>query len=447
MRRVSEVPAFVLRRVCGPALKRIPFVRGAVRGTMNGLFRTAMIPFGRNRPNGVARESTELVGRTDELNRAAEHYFTAFDATAFLLAKPFSDPLAFPRHLISLGTIAAGIRLQRSDVVVELGAGTCWVSHFLNRFGCRTISVDVSPTALELGRELFRREPSTNWDLAPQFLAYDGHRLPLADGSCDKVVIIDAFHHIPNQREILTELHRVLAPGGIVGMSEPGKGHAETQASQHEVEQYGVLENELVIEDVAALARSCGFTAAHLLVSTGDAPWEIPAADLGAFIQGKGFTRYWEHQSDALTAGHYLVLYKGDPSATTRQPKAIGADIRPARGSASIETAAGQPARVTLHVRNPTETRWLSARGAGWTRLGGHLYRRGSTRQVVDFDWFRAELPRDVGQQERITMTVDLPPIPEPGDYEVVFDLVIEGVTWFADRGSRAASIAVAVRA
>lgn len=435
----------MLRRVVGPALKQVPFTRAAVRGSMNAIFRVALLPFGRNRPRGVARESAELVAGTDGLNRAAEHYYTAFDEPEFLMGKPFTDDRGFSKHLVNLGVLVDGLRLRRSDVVVEFGAGSCWVSHFLNRFGCKTISIDVSTTALALGRELFRRDPWTNWSLQPEFLAYDGHRLPLADGSCTKVIVFDAFHHIPNQREILTELHRILTPDGIVGMSEPGHGHANTAASRSEVENYGVLENELVIEDLGALAIDCGFTAANVIVSNAGAAWEIPAADVGPFIQGKGFTRFWERHSDALISGHYVLLYKGDPRPTTRQPKAVGAYIK--APSSPLRVQAGCSQAMRLQVINVSETRWLAGErpDGGWTRLGAHLYRTGTVRELVDFDWLRAELPRDVEQHDKFWLTVTLPPIAAPGTYEVVFDVVIEGVTWFAERGSATASAAIEV--
>lgn len=443
MRRIVEGPVYVLRGFLAPVLRRVPYVRGAVRVTMNTMFRVALLPFGRNRRSGTARESSALVERTDALNTAAEHYFAAFDETPFLLAKPFSDESGFPKHLFNLGVLLQGLRLQRSDVVMEFGAGSCWVSHFLNRYGCRTIAVDVSETALALGRELFRRDPATNWDVGPEFLAYDGHRLPLPDASCDKVIIFDAFHHVPNQREILTELHRVLRPDGIVAMSEPGQGHAATEASKHEVETYGVLENELVAEDVGALAMACGFRAAHLIVASPQALWEIPANDLGPFIQGKGFTRFWENQSDALVTGHYFLLYKGDPQPTTREPKALGAQIVLPRGGRSMRVRRGQSTPVRLTITNVAATRWLAGEQAagGWTRLGAHLLREGEVPVMVDFDWLRVELPHDVSRDERIRLLVNLPPIDHPGRYRVVFDLVIEGTAWFVDRGSKTATL------
>jgi SAM-dependent methyltransferase len=437
----------MLRRVVGPALRQTPVTRSLVRGSMNAMLRLALLPFGRNRPRGTARESADLVARTDGLNRAAEHYYTAFDETEYLLGKPFTDELSLPRHLFSMGVLLHGLRLRRADVVVEFGAGSCWVSHFLNRFGCKTISIDVSQAAIALGQELFRRDPTTDWSLKPEFLTYDGRRIPLADESCDKIIVFDAFHHIPNQREILGELRRILKPDGIVAMSEPGLGHANTQASRNEVEKFGVLENELVIEDLAALALACGFTAVNLIVASPDAAWEIPASDLGPFIQGKGFSRFWEHHSDALLAGHYVLLYKGDPRPTTRQPKAIGAHIRVARPTSRVTTTVGSSARIRLQLVNTRETRWLAGRDdGGWTRLGGHLYRTGSERHLVDFDWLRAELPKDVDQHETISMTIETPPITVPGTYEVVLDLVIEGVTWFGDRGSSTASAVIDVR-
>jgi ubiquinone/menaquinone biosynthesis C-methylase UbiE len=82
----------------------------------------------------------------------------------------------------------------------------------------------VSSTALDLGKELFERDPRTNWALDPQFVAYDGHSIPLDDAVCERVIFSDSFHHIPNQRRVLDEVYRLLRPDRSVAMSEPGRG-------------------------------------------------------------------------------------------------------------------------------------------------------------------------------------------------------------------------------
>lgn len=427
-------------------LKKYKPIWRRIKIGVDAYYRVSMSQLGNKRPKGVAGESAELVQDTDKLNVAAEHYFSVFEDREFLLNKPFSDSEAFGRHLFSLGVVFTSIGLTTRDVVVEFGAGTCWVSHFLNRFGCRTISIDVSQTALDLGRETFQRDPSTIWSLAPEFLRYDGHTLPLPDACCDKIIIIDAFHHIPNQREILSEMYRILKPQGVIGMSEPGLGHASSDASRHEVDKYGVLENELVIEDLGALAKSVGFKGASIVVASPDGLWELPTDDLEAFMKGKNFLAFWQHQCNALQASHYVLLHKGDPGPTTQRPKVLRAEIEVEGVDGDVVAMkVGTPRQLTFHLTNPAETRWLSSEGEGWTRLGAHLYKSGEPRSLVDFDWLRAALPGDVGKDREITVTATLPAIDQAGSYEAVFDLVIEGTAWFASKGSAATTVRLVV--
>ena len=51
------------------------------------------------------------------------------------------------------------------------------------------------------------------------------------------------------------------------------------------------------------------------------------------------------------------------------------------------------------------------------------------------------ELPRDVAQFEIVAMTIQLPALHESGVYDVIFDMVVEGLTWFGDRGSKTGRI------
>jgi hypothetical protein len=323
----------------------------------------------------------------------------------------------------------------------------------LNRCGCRTIAIDVSRTALALGRTLFERDPRTNWSLEPRFLTYDGHRLPVDDGSCDRVVINDAFHHVPNQRELLREMHRVLRADGLVAMSEPGRGHAAAAHSMDEAAT-GVLENELRLEDLGALARACGFEAAGVIVASALANQEIPARALPAFMGGRGFAHYWKAFCTALEQHHYIVLHKGSPRRTTRRPGRLSARIEvtsvrgersPAHGELTVR--AGEPLTLVVALTNTGDTEWVSeAADPGWTRLGAHLLTATGPRRPIDFDWYRQALPGDVAPGERVNLDVELPALDSPGAYVVEFDPVVEGLTWFADRGSQPGAISLRVR-
>ncbi len=54
--------------------------------------------------------------------------------------------------------------------------------------------------------------------------------MPLDDGSCDRILLYDAFRHIPNQRELLAEMHRVLSADGVAATSELGRRTRQLRA-------------------------------------------------------------------------------------------------------------------------------------------------------------------------------------------------------------------------
>ena len=433
------------------AFRRLPILRRVMHAAWEPVHHVALLPFRLPRARGSAGEQQDLLRRTEEYNLAAERYFAEYSDRQFLLDKPFSAP-DFAAHLIAIGVLVAGARLRPGDVVVEFGAGSCWLSHFLNRFGCRTIAVDVSATALDIGRRLFEHDPRTNWSLDPRFLPYDGHTLPLEDGSCDRIVVYDAFHHVPNQREVLAEMHRVLNADGVVAMSEPGQGHAASPTSIAETAGTGVLENELVIEDLAALAEAVGFREVNVLAEGPTRRYEIPVRDIGSFKGGQGFQRYWRGLCQELAAHHYVLMHKGRSQPTTERSGRLSAGLSIVRPRGTVTLSVDEPLRVDLRVANLGDTGWLH-RGAGesragWTRVGVHLHEAGEpVGKVVDVDWHRVGLDRDVEPGSEVAVQLDLPGVDRAGVYDLHFDLVVEGLTWFADRNaSRPPALRVTVR-
>jgi SAM-dependent methyltransferase len=381
----------------------------------------------------------ELLARTEEFNRNAERHWQAIAAEtagrSHVLNKPVSTVRDTGAIFYRLGLVLSELRLGIGHTVLDFAAGSCWLASCLNRLRCRTIAIDVSATALELGRELFRLDPRHRLDLDPQFLPYDGHRIPLPDASVDRVACIDAFHHVPNQEEVLRELCRVLRPGGRVVFAEPGEGHSHTDQSAFEMERFGVLENDLHLDEVLAKARAVGFTDAYIKPYPEPEVIAFHPDEYFRFMRGADGVFPTHVLRDSLRQFFVFVLVKGEEVFDSRNPRVLRAEIALVDPS-PLSGQAGALLRVEARVTNRGDSRWLHQVDSlgGYVMLGAHLH--DANGQLLQRSIARAALPHDVAPGQTVVVPVELPLPTELGRYRVRFDMVDEWLAWFEQFGS-----------
>jgi hypothetical protein len=111
------------------------------------------------------------------------------------------------------------------------------------------------------------------------------------------------------------------------------------------------------------------------------------------------------------------------------------AEIAVLSGDKSVKAATS--ARFKVRVANHGTAPWpaQATEKSGAIVLAYHLYHAGSDQAVV-FDGARTLLPRDLAPGDSVELDADVMAPKERGKYEVQFDLVQEGVAWFADRKS-----------
>lgn len=95
----------------------------------------------------------------------------------------------------------------RADHVVDIGCGPGAVVGAAAGRGARITGVDPSPTMLRLAR-LFVRGPSVRWAEGT------AENLPVPDDTATMAWAVATVHHWPDVTAALTEIGRVLAPGG-----------------------------------------------------------------------------------------------------------------------------------------------------------------------------------------------------------------------------------------
>ena len=107
----------------------------------------------------------------------------------------------------------------RNKRVLDLGCGHGMASIVLARRGAEVTACDLS---LGYVREAHRRCEANGVDA--KLLVCNGERLPFADGTFERIWGNAILHHL-DLRQAASEIHRVLAPGGIAIFCEPWGGN------------------------------------------------------------------------------------------------------------------------------------------------------------------------------------------------------------------------------
>ncbi len=93
--------------------------------------------------------------------------------------------------------------------VLEIGGGMGTDLCQFARYGAFTTDIDLSAGHLALAQENFQLRKLTG-----KFVHHDAEDLPFDDNSFDLVYSNGVIHHTPNTGTVISEIHRVLRPGG-----------------------------------------------------------------------------------------------------------------------------------------------------------------------------------------------------------------------------------------
>jgi SAM-dependent methyltransferase len=101
--------------------------------------------------------------------------------------------------------------------LLDIGCSAGYHTRHLARKAKRVVAIDVDRVALEVARQRVRSSRVT-------FLHYDGDQLPFADASFDAVSMLDVLEHVADREILVSEIERVLRPGGTWTVTVPYRG-------------------------------------------------------------------------------------------------------------------------------------------------------------------------------------------------------------------------------
>ena len=130
------------------------------------------------------------------------------DLDRFGWLAPWYERLFKPRQSDPLHSV---VGLPISGRLLDAGGGTGRIAQSLVAKVGQVIVADLS---LRMLREAARKD-------ALQVVNSQSEYLPFPDGHFERVIMVDALHHVCDQQQTARELYRVLAPGGRLVIEEP----------------------------------------------------------------------------------------------------------------------------------------------------------------------------------------------------------------------------------
>ncbi len=147
----------------------------------------------------------------------------AVDRIAAETLYPFDQMHA--RRLAGTKDHLARLALTGSDRLLDIGSGLGGPARYAaTTFGCRVTGIDLTPELVEAARELTQRcELSDRVD----FHVADAAAMPFADATFDVASCHYVGMNIADKAAVLTDIARVLKPGGRLAWSQATHGSGE----------------------------------------------------------------------------------------------------------------------------------------------------------------------------------------------------------------------------
>ena len=142
-----------------------------------------------------------------------------------------------------------------SKKLLDLGVGTGWTSLFFARMDYGVTAQDISSEAIALAK----KHQTSKYGKPITFIDSDYESMKYKN-TFDCAVFFDSLHHAEDEVAALKSVYKALKPGGVLVISEPGKGHGSSAEALEAVEKFGVTEKDMPPKVILKAAKKVGFT-------------------------------------------------------------------------------------------------------------------------------------------------------------------------------------------
>jgi ubiquinone/menaquinone biosynthesis C-methylase UbiE len=198
---------------------------------------------------------------------------------------------SIPQQQEMLRTYLRDIEFPDGAKVLEVGCGTGAITRVLAtrpRVG-EVVGVDPSPYLIDKARALSPRVPNLAFEVG------DGRALGFQDASVDVVILHTVLTHVVGPETMLTEAHRILRPGGWLGICDGDFSTATLSTGDLDPLEVcvrafvdGYVTDRWLVRRMSGLAAAAGFEVSPLrsygLVETAKPALSLTWVDRGADV-------------------------------------------------------------------------------------------------------------------------------------------------------------------
>jgi len=157
-------------------------------------------------------------------------------------------------------------------LILDIGGNTAGEATILQQKGFNFVVSDINEYALDISQERVAKFQL----ISPKYIAFDAHVIPFADNTFDAITIIEALHHFIDYDSVLSEVLRVLRPGGKFISLEPYALNPIRRLS--EIRDYfrGTIEKSFTKTFLRKILYKNGFIKVEVnTISMGKSSWKM----------------------------------------------------------------------------------------------------------------------------------------------------------------------------
>ncbi len=212
-------------------------------------------------------------------------------------------------------------KIQKGDTVIDLGSGAgndCFVARHETGAEGKVIGIDFTPAMVNKARANAEKLGYNN----VEFREGDIDDMPVNDNVADVIVSNCVLNLVPNKEKVISEIFRVLKPGGHFSISDIVLVGVLPAALREDAEMYaGCVAGAIQKDDYLQYIQKAGFD--HMTLQK-EKTITIPNDILSKYLSEEQITEFQNGETGIFS----ITVYAEKPGSQSEKPKVRLADLK-----------------------------------------------------------------------------------------------------------------------